>query len=212
LIYQYQQGSIESDTRLFNAINNKQNIFFSAMVSDIEVEHSYYIKSQFNEIKYDKTWGAEGAIFPLKDIAQNGAFTSISDVGLNNRGIVERMPTVVQINNNNYFSTPLFLTIAYLGVAPKELFSENSLGFDNKKVKTDSNGWFEIDFNHKFDTYSYHDILNKKVKEELIDQKIILFGIDFPELEDYLLVSKNRTIAGIELIANATQTLIDQLR
>ena len=86
------------------------------------------------------------------------------------------------------------------------------LEFDNNKVKTDRYGWFEIDFNHEFVKYSYHDILNKKVNKELIDQRIILFGIDFPELEDYLPVSKNRAIAGVEVIANAIQTLIDQLR
>ncbi|UCB44610.1 MAG: CHASE2 domain-containing protein [Spirochaetota bacterium] len=212
LIYQYQQDSMKSDTSLFKAVNDKQNIFFSAMVSDTAVEHSYYIKSQFNEINYTKTWKVGGAIFPLKDIVQSGAYTSISDVGINNRGIVKRMPTVVQINNINYLSTPLFLTVTYLGVKPEDLFSGNSFGLDNKKVKTDKNGWFEIDFNHTFDKFSYHDIVNKKVNREFIDQKVILFGIEYPELEDYLPIDRYKVISGVELIANATQTLIDQLR
>jgi CHASE2 domain-containing sensor protein len=203
---------MKSDTRLFKAINGKQNIFFSAMVSDTKVEHSYYRKSQFNKIDYTNVWEAGGAIFPLKDIAQNGALVSISDVGLNNRGIVESMPTVVQINNNNYLSTPLFLAVTYLGALPDDLFNGNRIGFGNKKVKTDKNGWFEIDFDHEFDKYSYHDILNKKVQKEMIDQRIILFGIDYPELEDYLQVDRYKAITGVELIANATQTLIDQLR
>jgi hypothetical protein len=212
LIYQYQKGSMESDTLLFNAINGKQNIFFSAKVSDTKVDPSYYKKSQFNEFDFKRTWVVKGAIFPLKDLAQNGAFASISDVGLNNNAIVVSMPTVVQIDNNKYLSTPLFLTITYLDIAPQELFSGRRIEYHNKKIKTDRNGWFEIEFNHEFAKYSYNDIMNKKVKKEFIDQRIIMFGIDYPELENYLLVNDNKAIAGVEVIANATQTMIDQLR
>lgn len=212
LISQYQQGSMESNQKLFYAINKKQNIFFSAMVSNAVVEHSVYTESQLNDIKYNRVWRAEGAVFPLPEMTRNGAYTAISDVGLNKKGIVEMMPTLVQIDGYNYLSTPLFLTIKYLGISPADIFSGHSLGTGIKKVRSDRNGWFEIDFNHTFQKYSYHEVLNQKVHKEMIDSRVILFGIDFPELESYLRISNSKKIAGVEVIANATQTLIDQLR
>jgi len=212
LISQYQQGSMESDQELFDAISEKQNLFFSAMVSNAAVEHSVYTESRLNNIIYNRVWRAEGAVFPLPEMSQNGAYASISDVGLNNSGIVEMMPTIVQIDGYNYLSTPLFLIIKYLDITPADLFSRSNLGIENNKVKTDRNGWFEIDFNHIFKEYSYHEVLNKEVQKEMIDGRIILFGIDYPELESYLRISNSKSIAGVEVIANATQTLIDQLR
>ena len=59
-----------------------------------------------------------------------------SDVGLNKRGIVERMPTVIQINSKKYLSTPLLLTIIYLNIAPEDIFDVNSISLGNKTVKT----------------------------------------------------------------------------
>ncbi len=212
IISQYQQGSMESDIQLFNAIKEKHNIFFGARVSDSKVKHTIYIKSQFNEIKYHRIWKAKGADFPLQEIVQGGAYISISDVGLNKRGFVEAMPTVVQINSSKYLSTPLFLTTTYLDIVPTDIFSTNTFGPRKKQVKTDRSGWFSIDFNHDFIKYTYHDILNKKAHKELINQRIILVGIDFPKLEEHLIVNKYGKLPGVEVIANATQTLIDQFR
>jgi hypothetical protein len=212
LISQHQQNAIKLDKKFFDTVAGKQNLFFSAMASDAAVEHENYRNSQFNVIDFNRVWKPEGALFPLQEIAQNGAYTSISDVRLNKNGIVEMMPTVVQIDGNTYLSTPLFLTAEYLDVSPAEILRDRFITIGSNKIKTDKNGWFEIDFGHTFKKYSYHEVLNKKAQKETIDGRIILLGIDFPQLESYLRISNSKNIAGVEVIANATQTLIDQLR
>ena len=212
IISSHKQGSMESDRQLFDAVNAKRNLFFSSKVSDDQVEHEFYKKSQLGDITYNRIWRAQGALFPLEEIAKNGAYTSISDVRLDSRGIVEKMPTVILIDNKKYLSTPLFLSIAYLDIAPDDLFNSKSNSLGNSRIKTDRYGWFEIDFNHDFDIYSYHDILERKAPKALVDQRIVLLGLDIPAVESYLNIGKKERIPGVEVIANATQTLIDRLR
>jgi CHASE2 domain-containing sensor protein len=212
IISQYQKGSTESDMELINAVTEKKNIFFSSKVSDTEVDHAAYTNSQFNEIKFDRIWEAKGAVFPLQKIVQNGAYTAISDVRLGKHGTVEKMPTVVQIDGRNYLSTPLFLSMAYLDIAPAALLNVNSDRLGNSRVKTDRYGWFDIDFTHNFKKYSYNDILEKKAQKNSINDRIVLFGLDIPDTEPYLQTGDREIMPGTEVIANATQTLIDHLR
>jgi CHASE2 domain-containing sensor protein len=212
LISQYREGTPESDSRLFDAVYGKPNLFFSAMTADAEAEHGPYEGSRFDGISSKRVWEAGGAVFPLKEITRGGAYASISDVRSNKRGFVEMMPTVILINGHVYLSTPLFLTAAYLKVDPNTLITKEGLALGNNTVKTDQSGWFEIDFDHTFNKYSYQQVLNKEVKKDQINGRIVLVGIDFPELEGYLKTGRNRSMAGVEVIANAVQTLIDRLR
>ncbi|MBN2323997.1 MAG: CHASE2 domain-containing protein [Spirochaetes bacterium] len=212
LITQYQKGASQSDSRLLSSVVGKPNLFFSAMTSGAGVNHDPYAASRFNEITYNHVWMAQGALFPLAKIARSGAFTSISDVGLNKRGLVEGVPSVVRIDGNNYLSTPLFLSITYLGLTSGQVFRNGELYFGNRKIKTDKQGWYDIDFSHNFTSYSYHEILTDSASRDDIDGRIVMLGLDVPALERHLEVGRNRKITGVEVIANATQTLIDLYR
>ena len=212
VISNYMQGSPESDRKLFNAVTRKKNIFFSSMIADTAVDHAAYANSQFNGIKFDRIWEAAGGMFPLKEIVQNGAYTAISDVRLSKHGIVEKMPTVVRIDTVNYLSTPLFLSTTYLDIDPTELLNINGNRLGNGRVKTDRYGWFDIDFTHDFEKLSYNDILEKRAGGKSIDNRIVLLGLDVPEIEAYLQTVPKEIQPGTEVIAHATQTLIDLLR
>jgi len=212
LIAQYKKDESKTDKLLVDAVRGKPNLFFSGMVSDIVAEHGSYENSQFDITDYRRIYDAGGAVFPLQEIVQNGAFMSISDLGINKDGIAEAMPTVVQIDGNNYLSTPLFLTAVYLGADPRDILIKNSLRYGKNKIKPDSSGWFRIDFEHTFEEYSYHDVVNGTAPQASINGRIILIGIINPGLEPYIPVGSVRAVAGVEVIANATQTLIDELR
>jgi CHASE2 domain-containing sensor protein len=209
LIAKHQEGSKLPDAKLISSVTGKPNILFSAMTSNSPVNHNSYAASRFNEISYEHVWVAQGALFPLAEIAQGGAFTSISDVGLNRHGAVEVVPTVVRIDGNNYLSTSLFLSITYLGLPPAQVFRNGDLYFGNQKLKTDKQGWYDIDFSHTFKSYSYHDILASTASKEDIDRRIVMLGLDFPAIEEYFAVGRNKKSTGVEVIAHATQTLID---
>jgi CHASE2 domain-containing sensor protein len=212
LIAQYQEGSKKPDLKLISSVAGKQNLFFSAMTSNAAVNHNSYEASIFNEISYDRVWVTHGALFPLAEIAQGGAFTSISDVGLNRHGVVEGVPTVVRIDVNNYLSTPLFLSITYLGLSPEQVFRNGDLYFRDRKIKTDRQGWYDIDFNHTFKSYSYQEILADTASRKDIDRRIVMLGLDVPAIERYLAVERDRKIPGVEVMAHATQTIIDRYR
>lgn len=212
LISEQQEGSSQGDSKLISSIAGKPNLFFSARTSNAAVDHDSYEASLFNEITSNRRWVTQGALLPLAEIAQGGAFASISDVGLNRRGVVEGVPTVVRIDGNNYLSTPLFLSMVYLDLSPGQAFRNGDLYYGKHRVKTDSQGWYDIDFRHTFKSYSYHEILANTASKKDIDRRIVMLGLDVPAIEAYLEVGRDRKTTGVEVIAHAAQTLIDLYR
>ena len=95
---------------------------------------------------------------------------------------------------------------------PAELLNVKSNRLGNSSIKTDRYGWFEIDFTHRFERYTYNDIVGKKAEKDSFNDTIVMFGLDIAETEPYLQTSDGKIMPGTEVIAHATQTLIDQLR
>lgn len=61
-----------------------------------------------------------------------------------------------------------------------------------------------------FETYSFSDVLNGKVKPETFAGKIVLIGATAPDLHDDQAVPTSAKMSGVEIQANVIQTLLDE--
>lgn len=85
---------------------------------------------------------------------------------------------------------------------------------DSTKSVKDENGLMRINFVGKpgsFTTYPFSDVIDGKVEPTIFKDKIVLIGSTAINLHDNQLtaVSGNTPMAGVEILANSTQTIIE---
>ncbi len=166
-----------------------------------------------NVIDFNRYLEVEGGFLPIADIVSNGAKFGISNVLASDDGYIDKYTTIIKLNNYFYYSTPLILTYYFLNLSNEEIKNEGEfLTIGTEKVQVDNDGGFLIDFEHTFDEYEFHDIIDKSIPAVEINDKLVIVGINYTGGGDHQPTRKDIRMLGLELTAHATQTLIDMLR
>lgn len=201
------------DKLLIDAVRGKTNVVFMAAASKYLPTHSFYAASQLAVNSTEGAIESPGAYMPLPGLMTNGALASFSSLYVNREGYYDKMPTLMRVADHTYPATPLALALMFLDI-PKDRLkaAEGTLKLGEVAVATDEDGQFKIAFLHSFKSFTYDDIVGKKVPAKAIERRIVMLGALFTGAQDFLPTRYNPRLQGTEFAAHATQTLIDRLR
>lgn len=124
-------------------------------------------------------------------------------------------------NNQKYEEFPLLISKLFLNLNNEEgIYNQNEKTYklseaSSIKIPLDGNNKFKIRFfgepyNYKY--YSFVDVLNGEIPKENFENKIVLIGPTAATLQDtrFVPTSHGVPMPGVEIHANAIQTIIDQ--
>lgn len=212
LISEPSKETPQLDQVLIDAVKGKSDLFFCAALSERKVDHQIYIGSEHSYLKAANSITGKGGFFPIEPLISNGARLSLSSLFLSKQDYFETMPTVVSIDNHQYLSTPLSLVLSYLDRPFIILNDRGQMALEGKSLAADSKGQFKIAFERSFPQFSMHDIIDNKIPPNSVNDKIIMLGALYTGGTDYLATREKTRMPGTELVAHATQTLIDLVR
>lgn len=205
-IVDYNADLPKGDAALADAAKDKDDLFFAAIVGDA-VQNEPDEKSAWLVMPSRSSRTSEGAFFPLPTILNNGARTAFTNAYLNEQGYYGAYPTIISVDGLPYPSMPLALAAAYHDLPDTEQgdFVQAIL----QGMEISPNGEFKIDYDHRFTALPMHEIIRGEANPRLVDGRIIIFGANFSGGGDQLPIGRNYLIPGSEVVANATQTLLD---
>lgn len=149
-----------------------------------------------------------GKLLPIDTFA-NAAGVGFANFNVDADGVVRRVPTLVDFGNADMpLPLPSFAT-AVAGVA------EPTRDFGNELAPiADADEWVLNFFGtpHTYKSYSFADVADGKIAPDTFAHKIVLVGATPLDLRDVDLVptSAGAKMPGVEIHANALQTLLDR--
>ncbi len=165
------------------------------------------------EVRYEQR------ILPQTDLLQAAAAAGHTNILHDQDGYVRRLPTLITAHGEHYPSIVLAALQVYLGTANASLSRpENGwLTFLGRQIPVEYSGAMSIYYagppaqtdNHTFPMVSYQDVLDGAAATDLFQDKIVLVGITATAEPDRYLtpVSKGHPMYGIEILANALETI-----
>ena len=145
----------------------------------------------------------------------NVARTGFNNILEDPDGVARRGILFSDINGNSYYSFPLLLSIYYLAneniavqLDQQQILNIN--GISVPKIDANFGGYHHADtggyqimldypaLKETFNTFTLSDLLDNKIPQEALKDKIVLFGAMAPSLQDYWLLPNEITRFGIE--------------
>ncbi|MDI6793538.1 MAG: CHASE2 domain-containing protein, partial [bacterium] len=133
-------------------------------------------------------------------------------------GILRRLSLVRSCQGETYLSFSLEVARNFLGIdmTELELIQENTFLLGPLKIPVDRKANMVINYAGKsgtFKTFSYADVLEKKILKSEFKNKIVLIGITSKGISDEVMIpfsTKGNPISGVEVQANAVRTILNQ--
>ena len=119
----------------------------------------------------------------------------------------------------NYYNTPLpsislATTAASMNIKPKDILVVPGHGIQLNNEHKISNLNYEMHpyfyQNTAFPRYSFSDILNKKITNEILKDKIIIVGATANGVGNYIITPRNSSIPSFHMIAHSVSNLLEQ--
>jgi adenylate cyclase len=151
--------------------------------------------------KFEQGKGTE-ILETIEPIKKNAAGIGFVNIFSDSDGIARALPLQISGDESKEIKSYDGFTLAIY----KQLLSRN-LSYEEKSNR------FLINFVGKpgsFKTISFVDVLNNNYEESLFENAIVLIGATSPDLHDdyFVPTSSGKSMSGIELHANALQTMI----
>ncbi|OGJ50122.1 hypothetical protein A2307_04255, partial [Candidatus Peregrinibacteria bacterium RIFOXYB2_FULL_33_20] len=200
--------------------NDKDEQLFAKAIKDNKVilaqmsknKNSTYFKELFFisdkgfETKSLDIYSSSAEIGEIKTLTNDDVLRNFNIGSYDGINIIENFAVIISrkflnINTNDYF---------YDKIEQKYYLNQ-----DKSKYINVVDGQFKIKFFNKpysYKYYSFVDVLNGKIPESAFKNKIVLIGPTAPAFQDLRMVPTSDAIPmpGVEIHANAIQTIIDQ--
>jgi len=174
----FEESNAKTDEELHNAAVKSENIVLVVEYSDFET-------------KNDLVYGKE-VLLPAGSMRDHD-YLGYANIILDKDGVSRAININIQ-GEYPSFSEEVYKLYANRDYQPKtDRFLINFVGQPGS-----------------FESYSFSDVINRRIDSSTFSNKIVLIGATSLDLRDHLLVptSKSKMMAGVEIHANALQTMI----
>ncbi|MFH1233646.1 MAG: adenylate/guanylate cyclase domain-containing protein [Patescibacteria group bacterium] len=185
-----EKSSEEADEELAQAITIAGNVILPIEV-ELKIEKNKIIATSF--------------LFSIEKIKNTALNLGITNTPPDQDSIFRRLPTIVYDKNGQAYS-------AFASVIAN--FYLKSKGFYLPVIPVDKKGRMIINYVGKpgtFTTISASDVIDGKIQNTLLKDKIVLIGATAPDLHDEQItpVSAGHPMSGVEIHANAINTILN---
>jgi len=148
---------------------------------------------------------AQKALFPIETIGQAALRLGMTNTPPDQDGIFRKLPISVFDQEGSQYSAFSFILA--------ELYSQKK-GMDLPEIPVDQKERMIINYSGRPGTFrivSAIDVMEERIEQDLLEDKIVLIGATAPDLHDEQLVpvSYGRLMSGVEIHANAIETIIE---
>ena len=143
-------------------------------------------------------------LFPIEIIKESALEVGMTNTPPDQDGIFRKLPINISSQEGNQYSAFSFILA--------KLYSQKK-GINLPEIPVDQKDRMIINYSGRpgtFKTIPAIDVMEEKIESDLLKDKIILIGATAPDLHDEQLVpvSYGRLMSGVEIHANAIETII----
>ena len=204
----------KGDNILAKTLKGKKNLLLAATMGGKQTEPAPHISASISKVHLDLTPPSSiGGLFPISKLSNTGAIMAITTKIPAYDEYYNHLPTLFKIKNKYYTSVSVIAACKYLNLDFKNLtFTKEKIISKNQSFEINQYGFFEVNFNGSFQEFDYIDVLNKKVNQTMLKDKIVIFSSKATGWTTSLPTKKSLQLNDIYLTAYGIQTILDQLR